>query len=382
MTDVHGPCDARFAALKAAFLENFSEGLEIGASLAATWRGKPVVDLWAGFANRRRTVPWAEDTIACLYSSAKIPTVICALMAVDRGLLDLDQTVAHYWPEFGAHGKEQITVREALTHRALVPGFDPPHPYGIQRDWDAMTAAIADEKPWFERGTQCYHPLTFGHLIGELIRRSTGTPFQDFFLSELADPLGVDFHIGIRDRDTFARLAQLDYPSPPELEPGTLMARVIGSFNEQPVGVDLQADWGHMSQPMPGSNGAGNARSLARIGSVMAMRGTLDGIRYLSPEIVDEAVREQNHTECPLMGDIHMGLGLGLDGDFFPAPTPTSFHWGGWGGSWCVMDAEYQLSVAYVMNRCANPEEEDVRRVRLWAAIREAAAHLDPELSA
>lgn len=370
---LHGFCSDVFLPLREAFLQNFSDGLEMGASLAATWHGKSVVDLWGGFADRKGKVPWAEDTIACVFSSTKIATTTCGLMAIDRGLLELDEPVATYWPEFAAHGKEHITIRDVLTHRALVPAFDPPQPFEITGDWERMVAAIANQKPWFEPGTLCYHGGIYGHLVGELVRRTTGVPFQDFFLSELAGPLGADFHIGFRDRADFDRQAKLMYPAPgaPPVT-GSIQEKLGQSIKDSPAGVDLRADWAFMSVPRPSANGCCNARSYARVGTVMAMRGTVDGRRYLSSGLVDEARREQCHGVCPQLGDIHMGLGFGLDGEYFRSPIPTAFHWGGWGGSWCVMDTEHELCVAYVMSRCAGgPDVMDPRQERLWAAIGE-----------
>jgi CubicO group peptidase (beta-lactamase class C family) len=148
--DIQGVCDERFLPLQDAFRENFEKGYEIGASLAVTRHGRPVVDLWAGHIDKQRTRPWEKDTIAPVASTTKIALTLSFLMLVDRGLVDLDATIAKYWSEFAAGGKAHVTVREALTHSAGVPGFDPPVPLEAMLDWDRITAHIAAETHWFD----------------------------------------------------------------------------------------------------------------------------------------------------------------------------------------------------------------------------------------
>ena len=160
--------------------------------------GRIVVDLWGGIADRHTRRPWEQDTIGLVWSSTKGATALCAHLLISRGLLDLDRLVTSYWPEFGQAGKDGITVRMLLDHQAGLPAIRQPLAPGGLYDWQYMTAMLASEPPFWEPGTrQGYHATTFGHLVGELVRRVSGRPFDVFFREEVAGPLGLDFHIGL-----------------------------------------------------------------------------------------------------------------------------------------------------------------------------------------
>src|SRR5437667_5596292 len=172
---IHGRCDPRFLAVRDAFAANFAAGREVGASFAATVEGEPVVDLWGGHADAATTRPWERDTIVNVFSTTKAMTALCAHLLVDRGLLDLDAPVARYWPEFAQAGKDTIPLRWLLSHRAGLPAIRRDLPPQSLYDWHAVTAALVETAPWWEPGTQHgYHAMTFGHLVGEVIRRVTG----------------------------------------------------------------------------------------------------------------------------------------------------------------------------------------------------------------
>src|SRR6266851_8960211 len=199
---IEGSCDPRFERAKAAFAENFALRHEYGAAVAITIDGKPVVDLWAGHADKARTLPWTRDTIVNVFSATKGLTAICAHRLVDQGRLDLDAPVASYWPEFAQTGKDHIRVRQLLNHRAGLPALRQKQPDDALFDWDVMTAALAAEEPWWVPGTKHgYHALTIGFLIGELMRRITGKSVGAYFRDEVAKPLGLDSHIGLDARD-------------------------------------------------------------------------------------------------------------------------------------------------------------------------------------
>src|SRR5204862_8128835 len=171
---------------------------DLGASLAVTIDGEMVVDVWGGWADEARTVPWAENTITNVFSTTKTMTALAALVLIDRGELDLDATVATYWPEFAARGKAGIKVRHPLSHTSGVSGWDQPITLEDLYDWGNSTALLAAQAPWWEPGTASgYHMLNYGHLIGEVIRRITRQRLGKFFAAHLAAPLGADFHIGL-----------------------------------------------------------------------------------------------------------------------------------------------------------------------------------------
>ena len=368
--EVHGHCHPSYGLLADAFAENFESGEEIGACLAVVHDGELVVDLWAGHADRDARVPWQEDTIVTVFSTGKVVAATLALMLVDEGALELDRPVASYWPEFAAEGKAHVTVRDALTHRACVPSFATPVTWQTPHDWDRMIELIAAEKPWFEPGTLCYHPHTYGFIVGELIRRTTGKNIHQFGVEALFDPLHADFHFKLHP-DEFDRVASLTHVGELPFAEGSVPARAIAGIGEPPPGLDLWERPDRRAAIIPGANNYGNARSLAKIGAVIASGGTVDGRTYLSPALVAEACTEQVHAECPCMGDLRLGLTFGLDGPGFAAPTPSCVHWGGYGGSWSVMDPATGTAAAYAMNRCYTADDihEDPRQDRLWSAL-------------
>src|SRR5271154_5453584 len=211
MPDLHieGTCDAQFARVKEAFAENFEKRNEYGATVAVTIAGKPVLDLWAGHADKARTRPWTRDTLVNVFSTTKGLTAICAHRLADQGKLDFDAPVARYWPEFAQNGKDRIPVRYLLNHRAGLPAIRKQLPEDAAYDWHVMTTALAAEEPWWEPGTRHgYHALTYGWLVGEVIRRISGMSIGRYLREHIAGPLGLDFKIGLAPDDE-ARAAEV-----------------------------------------------------------------------------------------------------------------------------------------------------------------------------
>ena len=312
-----------------------------------------VVDLWAGTADRKRTRPWVEDTLVQVFSTSKVMVNIAVLMLYDRGLLDLDAPLADYWPEFAQNGKGTITARMVLVHRSGLPGFGRSFGFEEIHDWDLVVGVLERAEPWYEPGTESYyHSMTYGHLLGEVVRRISGLAFDEFFRQEVAEPLGADFHFGLSSAEDQARVAQLWYPDP---------AAAAEVYNDIVMNEIEMGDWvvpSRMAAVMPSASGIGNARSIARICAVVAMGGELDGYRYLSRDTVEEAGSEQSFEEDRLVGWCRYGLGFGLDSEYFPASTPTSMHWGGFGGSLATMDPATGMSVGFAPNRLLVEETE------------------------
>ncbi len=220
-TPLGGTCSARFDPLRELFAAKLESGEDLGASLAVNIDGEMVVDLWGGWADEARTVPWTENTITYVFSTTKTMTSLAALVLVDRGELDLDANVATYWPEFAARGKAGIKVRQLLSHTSGVSGWDQPITLEDLYDWDKSTALLAAQAPWWEPGTASgYHALNYGHLIGEVIRRITGQRLGEFFAAQIAGPLGADFHIGLPPSE-FHRVANVVPPPAPPAPPTT-----------------------------------------------------------------------------------------------------------------------------------------------------------------
>lgn len=376
--EIHGFCDERFLPLKHAFAANFADGNELGATLAVEERGKPVVDIWAGHADLERTRAWSRDTIVNVASCTKVTLVLSMMILVDRGLIDLDQRVAHYWPEFAQGGKDTVTVRQALTHRGGAPGFKIPVSAAMACDWPAVTARLAAEPHWFTGKDQiCYHMMTYGYLVGEIVRRVDGRGPAQFFREEIAGKVGADFQVGLASPGELERMAQLRIP------PNSFAGDGAFSLLES-IAIPETFDWTWISREDPGGCGYGNARSLARMATILGNGGVAGQVRVLTPEAIAEICREQVYDQCPYLGWIKAGLGVGLDSAEYRAPSPTSVHWGGFGGSWYLADPACGVGVGYAPNNWIVPDadltqmdfEYDPRHVRLWGALGDVLANL------
>ena len=351
-TALGGMCGARFDSLRELFAAKLESGEDLGASLALNIDGEMVVDLWGGWADEARTVPWTENTITNVFSTTKSMTSLAALVLVDRGELDLDANVAAYWPEFAARGKAGIKVRQLLSHTSGVSGWDQPITLEDLYDWDKSTALLAAQAPWWEPGTASgYHALTYGHLIGEVIRRITGQRLGEFFAAHIAGPLGADFHIGLPPSE-FHRVANL--VPPPALAPAADLPQPDASsvafktMTNPTMSVETTWTEGWRRADFGAGNGHGNARSLARLQSAVACGGVADGVRLLSPRTIDRIFEVQfNGIDLVIGIPIIWGVGYGL------APEGRVCSWGGYGGSSVIIDVDRRMTFAYVMNKMA-----------------------------
>lgn len=374
--EVQGYCDDKFAAVKEVFRKNFEDDLEVGASFAATVDGKFVVDIWGGYADAAMTKPWEKDTIVNVYSTTKNMAAICALMLVDRGQLDVAAPVTRYWPEFGQAGKEKIPVRYLLSQQSGLAGWDEPFPVEGLYDWERMIKLLEKQEPMWEPGTKWgYHALTFGYLLGELVRRITGKTIGTFFREEVAIPLNADFHIGVPE-EVDHRVSKLIPPPMPkpgdpgyvEFDPKTVQGRVMMN----PINT-AETSWERAwrAAEIPAANGHGNARSLARVGAAIACGGEVDGVRLMGLPTIEKALEEQSDdidlvTQMP----IRYGLGFGLPRKEMPvSPNERALFWAGWGGSMMVMDLDARCSSGYAMNKMAGAGTPDMRGANLGQAL-------------
>jgi CubicO group peptidase (beta-lactamase class C family) len=362
--EVQGTCDARFERVRALFAEQMGQPGELGAGVAITLGGRRVVDLWGGVADAARTTAWTPDTIVNLFSTTKGMAAICAHRLVDQGKLDLDAPVARYWPEFAQADKGDLPVRFLLDHSAGLVAVDRPLPAGSMTDWTVMTEALAAQAPWWTPGTEHgYHALTFGWLVGEVVRRVSGRSIGAYFRDEIAGPLGADLWIGTPP-EADARTAEIVMAMP---QPGeaSLMAEIIlkakpyalkAFMNPIPApgGVNSR---GWRGAEIPAANGHGSARALARIYGALANGGTQDGVAVLSQESIDRARTVQRSgldNVLPLL-KTRFGLGFQIGTDDEPiGPNPRAFGHSGMGGSFGFADPEAQLGFGYAMNRMEN----------------------------
>ncbi|MFE9450450.1 serine hydrolase domain-containing protein [Streptomyces sp. NPDC006739] len=377
---VHGHCDARFAAVREAFEENFRDRDELGAALAVTVDGTTVVDLWGGWADAARTRPWDRDTLVNVWSTTKGPVALCAHVLADRGLLDLDAPVAAYWPEFAAAGKEKVLVRHLLSHRAGLAGLREPHSVAQLYDWELTTARLAATEPWWEPGTRSgYHALTYGFLVGEVVRRVSGLLPGAFLEREVTGPLGIDFTVGLPEKES-GRAARLVRP---RAAPAGEQARVFGQLAPaalaaltNPVVGATEAntpEW--RAAEIPAANGHGTARAIAALYGVFAGRGAYGGRRVLSPEAAERVREGQGSCRDLVLGagfahDTEVGLGLWLSGpNGSYGPNPRAVGHDGFGGSCGLADPEAGVSLGYAMNRMGPHIADDPRKTALVKAL-------------
>ena len=345
-----------FEAMRDAFQRNFTDRGELGAGLCVIHRGQVVVDLWAGWMDEERTRPWRADTIVQVYSTTKPLVAACALLLVNRGALQLDAPMARYWPEFGTAGKEDVTVRQLLSHQAGLVVVREPLPTAAIFDWASMVQRLAAEEPWWPPGTaHGEHAYFYGHLVGELVRRVDGRTISRFLADELAEPWHLDFQVGVRPEDRVrvapvVGLASL-FPDGMAGEPGSVYR--AGLTN--PPGMLLpevvnSAAW--MSAEIPAVNGFGTAAAVARFYQGFLAGGALDGRRLLSTEICREATSVQSSGPDVLL-ERHVEWGLG-----FQLENGTFGH-GGLGGSGGYADPSLDLAFGYVTNLMAAHDRSD-----------------------
>ena len=370
--EIDGHCDARFDGVRQAFASNFDELGDIGASVAATVDDESVVDLWGGTCatDAGPGRPWQRDTIINVWSTTKTMSFLVTLMLADRGLLDLDAPVADVWPEFATGGKDRIDTKHVLSHSAGLSGFDVMTTAHDLTDHDLVCGRLAAQSPWWEPGTASgYHAVTQGYLLGEIARRVGGRSMGRFLADEVTGPLDADFHIGTAaEHDD--RVAHVDPPPNAlggDLAPGTIAHRTFATLP-----LDASASQTHewRRAEIPAAGGHGNARSVARVMSVLANGGSLDGRQFLSAAMCDRIFEEQQHgNDLVLDRPLRLGLGFGLSSDDMPLPNDRCCFWGGWGGSLALVDMEHRVSFSYVMNDMRESTTGDDRAGRLLMAL-------------
>jgi CubicO group peptidase (beta-lactamase class C family) len=370
---IEGHCEPRFSSVHETFRHGLKEHGEVGAAIAFMLDGEMVVDLWGGHTCAKRETDWSSDTLVNTYSTTKGMTAICAHQLVEQGLLDIDAPVAEYWPEFAQAGKQDLPVRWLLTHQAGLPAVSEPLPEETLYDWAAMTAALAAQEPWWEPGTQHgYHPVTFGFLVGEVIRRVSGQSVGRYFREQVAEPLEADFHIGLGP-DEEARVSdmiggimsarpkegasELRFKGPlaefmRQISDPTSM--VGAAFNNPPMPPGAVNTHRWRAAEIPAANGHGTARSLARIYGALARGGEVDGVRILEEKTIWRARAEQVSGPDATLGRMPMRFGLGfmLRSNFMPlSPNPGAFGHPGAGGSIGMADPDARVGFGFVMNK-------------------------------
>jgi CubicO group peptidase (beta-lactamase class C family) len=349
---VDGTCDPAFEPLRDLLASNLASGADVGASVAVVRDGATVVDLWGGEA--RPGEPWAEDTLVQVWSVTKTMAALTVLVLADRDEIDLDAPVASYWKDFRA---EDVLVRHLLGHTSGMAGWTERLDVEGLLDLEHANGLLAEQEPWWEPGTASgYHMISYGHLLDGLVRAATGRTLAEQFRTLVADPLEADFHLGVPD-DALARCADL---IPPESSGIDVAALPTGNFLLPTItnplldvpGVCNTDAWRRVS--VAGANGHGNARSIARIQSVVSHGGAVAGVRLLSPDVIDRIFDVQaDGTDLVLLVPMRFGTGYALPQ---PASAPAVPEgrvcwWTGYGGAIVVNDLDRRTTVAYAMNR-------------------------------
>lgn len=345
---------------------------EVGAALTVFQGERCVVDVWAGHMDAGGEQPWRKDTLLNVYSTTKGMVACCIALLVDRGALRYDDTVASVWPEFAQNGKQHITIEQVLSHQAGLPAFEAPTTLEDLYDWHARCAALAGQKTrWTPGEKTAYHPITYGYLAGEIVRRVSGHSVGEFLQKELALPLQADFFIGLEpelDRRVATTLAPKNLIDPsalPAIEE-TRLSVTNPMLNPRAANT---AQWRRAE--MPALNGHASADAIARVYAMLANGGTFARRRLLSPATIERMTQvRSDRMDLTLGMAASWAAGVVLNGTTtFFGPNPRSYGHSGWGGSFGCADQEKRLAIGYVCNQMGPALVGDVRARELCAAV-------------
>lgn len=359
---------AGFEPVRAAFERNFAEDLELGAGFAAWLGDERVVDLQGGWTDRQKTQAWTERTLCPVFSTSKPVAALVVALMVERGLVDYERPLSRYWPEFGAAGKADITVAEALSHQAGLPGFADEIDPDLWLQPVELAAHLAALPPMWKRGDGSgYHPLTWGAIAGELVRRVDGRTLGTVLREDICGPLGIEFWIGLPESE-HGRVAQMMKPRE---------ATQFGARNPALEAAFLKpwasakrggAEW--RQTEIPAANGHGGANAVARLFSAYALKGRIGETRLISAETWEKLTRERvAGPDRILPGEVSLAAGVMRNPSLLYGPNPETLWHSGWGGCGAFGDPDIELSGAYVMNRQGTHLLEDTRRTRIIEAL-------------
>lgn len=389
---VAGHASPGFEAVRDAFVENFERRGELGAACAVYHRGEEVVDLWGGVRSRATGEPWEADTMALVHSTTKGMASLAMALAHSRGLIDHDERVSTYWPEFAQGGKARITVRQLFSHQAGLFALDERPTKALIADPDRLAEVLARQRPRWPPGTrQAYHAITLGFYQGELLRRvdpgrrTLGRFFQD----EIATPLGLDFYIRLPEEIPDSRLAPLHRPRhmaamfvtmPPRLVMAAMYPR--SRFRRALLGSELpeQSDRVYArNQEVPSGGGVGTARAIARAYGVFASGGKELGLREetLGELMAPATAPARGFRDACLKVELRLSLGFEKPGPRHPFAHPVGFGHPGTGGSFGFADPHAQIGFGYVPNQMGT-SLDDPRQVALRRAAYRSIGVTDP----
>ena len=360
--------------MREALRENVAQRGELGAAVAVIVEGRTVADLWCGWADADRSRRWRQDTVVNVFSVGKALAGLCVLMLVSRGRLELDEPISRRWPEFGAAGKEEVTVRDILSHRSGLAAIGRDLPAGSLYEWDRVIEALAEQEPWWTPGAgHGYHVHTFGFLAGELVRRASGRGIGSFLREEIAKPLEAQASFGLAPQSRARRAEYVFDPSLASRGSGSESAKVDTRLRERAylnppgatgLGTVNTPEW--QDAELPSANLHADARGIASVYAALVseQQSLLDG------EVLRQATTEASAGDDLVLGrPSRFGLGFQLSQPERPfGPNPGSFGHFGAGGSVGFADPRAGVAFAYVMNR-GGPRWQDPRNSALIEAV-------------
>lgn len=358
---IHGNLDPKFTPVTESFQKYLSTGEELGASITVNIDGENVVDIWGGYSTEDKTKPWAQDTIVTVFSTSKTVCALAMLMLVDRGLVDINEKVAKYWPEFAAAGKENIEIRHLLSHTSGVSGWEEKMTFEDMYNFEESVAKLAAQEPWWTPGSASgYHSWIYGFLIGQVVRKVTGKTLKEFVAEEIAGPLGADFEIGSSEQN-WSRVSPLVFPEglpsapPPGVDTSSIPIKTF--FNPALDSAAVNSDKWRQAE-IGAVNGHSNASAIATMLSAVSLGGEAKGVRLLSPKTIDLIFQAQSNGIDLVHGmNVSYGVGFALarkDTDLNWMPEGRVCTWGGFGGSIVIMDLDRRMTISYAMNKLDN----------------------------
>lgn len=372
---INGHVAPGFEGVRDVFTAQFESGAEIGASFAVFRDGDYLVDLWAGHADKAKTKAWMRDTLPNVWSTTKAVTALCFALLVERGQLSYDDKVVKYWPEFGAHGKDQLTIGQVLSHQAGLSTLRDPISTEDLYDSEGLAARMAAAKPLWEPGTRSgYHAITFAYPAAELVRRITGKTLGQFFREEIAEPWKIDFYIGLPESEEPRVAEMIAAANPTALDPAHMTDLQKMTFSNPAPSETLPNERAWRAAEIGSANGRGSAVALAKLFGSVATDGTAEGVKLFSSKTRDALCKEQILNEdliLGLPGSWGAGVLRNLGGMLY-GPNEESFGHSGWGGSFAMSDPVAGLGIAYVMNQMGPDLAADPRAMALLAASYEA----------
>ena len=378
---VKGTYQPKFQKLYDIFSDSLESNYELGAGISIEHNGKNIVNLWGGYTNEKKDQEWTEETIVNVWSVTKAITGICIVKLINDGKLDVNNLVSSYWPEYGNNGKENTTVKDLLTHRAGMFGFQNDYPQTNWNDWHAYVKALEEQKPFRPPGSsQGYHAVTFAWLVGELIKKIDGRTVGEYFKEEFSKPLNLDFHIGL-DKKDLHRCAEVSYKRLDNLKPPLDFIKYVPSFllnkdlinyKETVISKDFlkafnskhfdkngpnSVDW--RTAEVPSANGHGTAYSLAKLFGILSNGCEINGNKLIDQKILTEATRI--HSKGPdtvLFGSkLNFGYCFMVEQsfsdklNFAPIFKTETFGHAGIGGSVAFGDLKNKIGYSFVCNR-------------------------------